>query len=55
MKTKGNAPQKLPGDHFNSNGTSQGKETGAVRKTYDAHNEHMDRAQKPEREKRSPE
>lgn len=31
--------QRLPGGHFNSNGQSQGKPTGAVRPTPDACND----------------
>lgn len=31
--------QRLPAGHFNSNGQSQGKQTGAVRPSPDARNE----------------
>ncbi len=33
---KQNAPQQLPKGHFNRDGMSEGKQTGAVRKTWDA-------------------
>jgi len=31
------ATQRLPSDHFEADGLSRGKATGAVRKSYDAH------------------
>ncbi len=36
QQQRSNAPQKLPAGHFNRDGMSEGKQTGAVRKSWDA-------------------
>lgn len=43
-----NSNQRIPNAHFDSDGLSEGKQTGAVRPGHDAHNTGADRASRDE-------